>query len=178
MSAASSATGAPPAASTKKEIYTYSAPWPVYSLAASHITAPDRAFRFAVGSFVEEYSNKLQIIQLDEDKGEFVLKAQMDHPYPTTRVQWAPEPLCNARDMLATSGDYLRLWLVGPDGDVKQECTLNNVRSHTNPCPPQAPPLLKRPSPTPPPPHTHTPPAHPPRARIARRTRTASTVRP
>lgn len=112
----------------KKEIYTYRAPWQVYSLAASNRTTPEHAFRFALGSFIEEYSNKIQIIQLDDERGEFVSRAVVDHPYPTTRLQWAPEPLCQTRDLLASSGDYLRLWAVQPDGDVRQECTFNNVR--------------------------------------------------
>jgi WD repeat-containing protein 68 len=112
----------------KKEIYTYSAPWPVYSLAASHSQDPRLSHRYCFGSFVEEYSNKLQIIQLDDEKGEFVVRSTMDHPYPATRIQWAPEPLCATRDVLATSGDYLRLWAVSADGEARQECTLNNVR--------------------------------------------------
>ena len=152
----------------KKEIYTYQAPWPVYATAASHSTEPSRlqrcgrahalhprrkrappthtrpspsTSRYCFGSFIEEYSNKLQIIQLDDEKGEFVVRSTMDHPYPATRIQWAPEPLCSSRDMLATSGDYLRLWTVGPDGEAKQEVTLNNVRAA---CPPPLPPSSPR----------------------------------
>ena len=123
----------------KKEIYTYSAPWPVYALSASHSSDPRLTHRYCLGSYVEEYSNKLQIIQLDEDKGDFVVRSVMDHPYPATRIQWAPEPLCSSRDMLATSGDYLRLWTVGPDGEAKQEVTLNNVRAA---CPTASPSFL------------------------------------
>lgn len=71
-------------------------------------------------------------MQLDESKGaggsDFVVRGSIDHPYPTTHIQWAPDPLCNTRDLLATSGDYLRLWHVREDGEVKPECTLNNVR--------------------------------------------------
>ena len=84
-------------------------------------------------------------MQLDETRGgaggEFVVRGSVDHPYPTTRIQWAPEPLCSSRDMLATSGDYLRLWTVGPDGEAKQEVTLNNVRARGAPPPP--PPRLR-----------------------------------
>jgi hypothetical protein len=45
----------------KKEIYTYEAPFTVFGLAASQRTSPEHAFRFAVGSFIEEYSNKVQV---------------------------------------------------------------------------------------------------------------------
>jgi WD repeat-containing protein 68 len=43
----------------KKEIYTYEAPWTLYGLACSQ--RPDQPFRFAVGSFIEEYCNKVQV---------------------------------------------------------------------------------------------------------------------
>ncbi len=121
---------------------------------------------------------QVQVIQLDEDRGEFVLKASFDHPYPTTKMMWIPDqvPLGLARkgsypsvcppslprllpsslppflpspilpifplpppilppsslqtgqlpDLVATAGDYLRLWRV-TDSDVRQECMLNNV---------------------------------------------------
>lgn len=59
--AASAAAAAPASEPKRREIYTYNAPWPVYSLASSNRSAPEHAFRFAVGSFVEEYSNKVQV---------------------------------------------------------------------------------------------------------------------
>jgi hypothetical protein len=39
------------------EIYTYKAPWPLYSMAWN--VRPGHPFRLAVGSFVEEYTNKV-----------------------------------------------------------------------------------------------------------------------
>ena len=48
----------------KKEIYTYDAPWPVYGMAWS--TKPEHKFRLALGSFIEEYSNKVnRLFSLD-----------------------------------------------------------------------------------------------------------------
>ena len=41
----------------KKEIYRYSAPWQLYGINWS--VRPDRRFRIAVGSFIEDYSNKV-----------------------------------------------------------------------------------------------------------------------
>lgn len=64
----------------RKEIYTYEAPWPVYGLGGSQRPGKENEFRFAVGSFVEEYTNKVQIVQLDDDKGEFVGRQIFDHP--------------------------------------------------------------------------------------------------
>lgn len=56
----------------RKEIYKYLAPWPLYSMNWS--VRPDKRFRLALGSFVEEYNNKVQIVSLDEDTSEFSAK--------------------------------------------------------------------------------------------------------
>jgi WD repeat-containing protein 68 len=48
-------------------------------------------FRLALGSFVEEYNNKVQIVSLDEDTSEFSAKSTFDHPYPTTKIMWIPD---------------------------------------------------------------------------------------
>jgi len=44
----------------RKEIYKYEAPWTVYSMNWS--IRPDKRFRLALGSFVEEYNNKVTFI--------------------------------------------------------------------------------------------------------------------
>lgn len=77
---------------------------------------------------IERYAShvQVQIVQLDEDRGELMHRATFDHPYPTTKVMWIPDPATHYPDLLATSGDYLRLWRVG-NGEVHQECMLNNV---------------------------------------------------
>ena len=41
----------------KKEVYEYSAPWQLYGMNWSF--RPDKRFRLALGSFVEDYSNKV-----------------------------------------------------------------------------------------------------------------------
>jgi DDB1- and CUL4-associated factor 7 len=69
----------------------------------------------------------VHIIALDDEKGEFAVSSTFDHPYPTTKILWAPEAAAREKDLLATTGDYLRLWRVTPD-DTKLECLLNNVR--------------------------------------------------
>jgi len=61
-SASSSSTGV-----KRKEIYKYEAPWTVFSMNWS--VRPDKRFRLALGSFVEEYNNKVQIVSLDEKCG-------------------------------------------------------------------------------------------------------------
>jgi WD repeat-containing protein 68 len=73
----------------RKEIYKYEAPWAVYGMNWS--VRPDKRFRLALGSFVEEYNNKVQIVMLDEESGEFTSRSVFDHPYPTTKIMWIPD---------------------------------------------------------------------------------------
>jgi len=76
---------------------------------------------------------------------------EFDHPYPCTKILWSPEtgeggdsinntprpPEGNfgAKDLLATTGDYLRVWNTTDDGSgrglvqVKKECLLNNNKT-------------------------------------------------
>jgi hypothetical protein len=58
MSSSSSAA----AASAAAEIFTYDAGWPAYASAWS--THPNRPFRLALGSFVEDYANRVRIVEL------------------------------------------------------------------------------------------------------------------
>lgn len=48
------------------------------------------------------------------------------HPYPPTKLQWVPDKDGTRPDLLASSGDHLRLWRVGAEG-VRLEQLLSNV---------------------------------------------------
>ena len=69
-----------------------------------------------------------QIIQLtDGDKEDGITAlTTFSHPYPCTKIMWAPEKLAGARDLLATTGDYLRLWHCTDEGDMRMEALMNN----------------------------------------------------
>eukprot|EP00887_Chlorella_sp_A99_P008034 scaffold12.g8034.t1 len=126
--AAGAAAAAQPAAApagARAEIVTHESPSLVYALGWS--ARPDRPFRLAVGSFIEDYNNRVEILQLDEASGALVSppKLSFTHPYPPTKIMWVPDKDCSRRDLLATAGDFLRLWAVGPDG-VKLEKLLSN----------------------------------------------------
>lgn len=110
----------------RKEIYKYEAPWTLYSMNWS--VRPDRRFRLAVGSFVEEYNNKVQIVALNEETSEFAAVSTFDHPYPTTKIMWIPDSKGLFPDLVATSGDYLRVWRVG-ETETRLECLLNNNKN-------------------------------------------------
>ncbi len=149
---------ASPGLETSKEIYTYKAPWDVYALAVSNRPGSKYEHRYAIGSYVEEYNNKvqvcmglafrwrlscqqprmqstmhslLQIVQLKDGSVEegFECLSTFAHPYPCTKIMWAPEKLSQSRDLLATTGDYLRLWHSTDEGDMRLEALLNNNSS-------------------------------------------------
>ncbi len=127
----------------QKDIYTYIAPWTIYGMAWSE--RRDQPYRLAIGSFIEEYNNKVSIVQLRESSGnnsnnnnnnsttttsssvELQQVASCEHNYPTTKIQWYPSGATNVPDLLATSGDYLRLYQVQESSVVKQSI-FNNVR--------------------------------------------------
>jgi DDB1- and CUL4-associated factor 7 len=81
-------------------------------------------FRLAIGSYVEQYSNTVSIMKkvphdllpasTSADPSQHLYKAgEFDHPYPCTKIVWSPDVRnTNSRDLLATTGDYLRVWNV------------------------------------------------------------------
>ncbi|CAJ0753646.1 15829_t:CDS:2 [Entrophospora sp. SA101] len=109
----------------KKEMYEYRAPWSLYGLDWSKRPG-DESFRLAIGSFIEEYSNKIEIITLSElayddpylprpMASDFVRIAEADHRYPITKVLWEPYKGGSTPDLLATTGEYLKLWEIIDD---------------------------------------------------------------
>jgi len=90
-------------------------------------------FRLAVGSFVEEYNNKIKLVKLDSKSSKLVEFGQIEHPYPATKIVWIPDSGNRYPDLLATTGDYLRLWKVeeevGGKAEVPMQTVLNNNKS-------------------------------------------------
>ena len=127
-----------------KEIYTYETPWTAYAMAWCRRPDEGCRYKMAIGSYKEEYSNLLQIIQLQSDhtgQKRFRKLCEIDHPYPPTKVMWAP-PKFNygtgtggMTDLLATTGDYLRLWSLDADNKADMKAILNNNK-HTEYCAP------------------------------------------
>uniref|UniRef100_A0A8C6XL41 DDB1-and CUL4-associated factor 7 n=1 Tax=Naja naja TaxID=35670 RepID=A0A8C6XL41_NAJNA len=124
----------------RKEIYKYEAPWTVYAMNWS--VRPDKRFRLALGSFVEEYNNKVQLVGLDEESSEFICRNTFDHPYPTTKLMWIPDTKGVYPDLLATSGDYLRVWRMRPLGDGSSNKSFRNVPVRTSLNPPEENPAM------------------------------------
>ncbi|EXJ79328.1 hypothetical protein A1O3_08830 [Capronia epimyces CBS 606.96] len=130
----------------------YTAPWPIY--AVDWCKWPQRsnngsAGKVAIGSYLEDNHNHIQILdtqrsQIDPDYPhgelglEFVKTAEATHAYPVTRILWEP-PSSNKQttDLLATSGDHLRLW------SLPNEQLSYASNSITRPANAKSPPLAK-----------------------------------
>ncbi|KAF9365803.1 ddb1 and cul4 associated factor 7 [Mortierella sp. NVP85] len=132
MSSSPSASGPASSRLLRKEILSYSAPWPVYGLDWSNQPTEREALRLAVGSFIEDGSNKIQVITLQDFAGHdgkdynpnsmsdwVPLAETSSQQYPVTKIKWEPYKGGHRRsyDLLATTGDYLRLWDLKDDLD-------------------------------------------------------------
>ena len=140
----------------RKEIYTYQAPWTVYSLSWSVRQDTTSQFRLAIGSYQEQYANVVSIIKKrnnenastnndgsdipgssggGHESSQLYQAAEFAHPYPCTKLMWSPDLRHGATDLLATTGDYLRLWsLAGGENDddelkVTKKALLNNNKT-------------------------------------------------
>lgn len=63
--------------------------------------------------------SQVQLVGLDEESSEFICRNTFDHPYPTTKLMWIPDTKGVYPDLLATSGDYLRVWRVSKSPQEK-----------------------------------------------------------
>ena len=114
--------------SPKGEIYNYQAPWVIYALNWSN----RKPFRLALGSFVEDHSNGIQIVDLDMERDSFRQVTQFGHSYPPTKLMWRPDAPMGTSDLIATTGDFLRLWEVKDDDSVTEKFMFStNVRHST-----------------------------------------------
>ncbi|XP_010654117.1 WD repeat-containing protein LWD1 [Vitis vinifera] len=115
----------------KPGVYTYMAQWPIYSLAWS--VRRDKKSRLAVGSFLEDYSNKVEVVQFSQETLDFSTDSRLvfDHPYAPTKLMFFPSEEAMNPDLIATSGDYLRLWEIHDDR-IELKALLNGNKSEFN----------------------------------------------
>ncbi|KAL3473453.1 WD40-repeat-containing domain protein [Aspergillus californicus] len=107
----------------------YLTPWPIYAVDWCKWPVPGNSGSFsgkiALGSYLEDHHNYIQILDTHmalpdpdtpdaapgEVKLEYVKTAEATHSYPVTRILWEPpSSQKQSTDLLATSGDHLRLW--------------------------------------------------------------------
>lgn len=121
------------------EQYTYTAPWMVYSLGWS--SRPDRPYRLGFGSFIDDSAhgpNKIAVVHLNEPTQQLVLDAEESLPYPATKVMFAPDHSGGSTDLVATSGDQMRLWEMTPNAGngMKLKATLTSSSKGAEYCAP------------------------------------------
>jgi len=68
------------------------------------------------------------VVALNEEQSAITVVSTFDHPYPTTKIMWIPDSKGSYPDLLATSGDYLRVWKP-LQGETRMECVLNNNKT-------------------------------------------------
>ena len=109
------------------EIYTYEAPWHLYAMNWS--VHQDKKYRLAIASLLEQFPNRVEIVQLDDSNGEnwFDLNLSFEHPYPPTKTIFIPNKKCTKLDLLATSNDFLRVWRISDDR-IKLKTSLTGPR--------------------------------------------------
>jgi DDB1- and CUL4-associated factor 7 len=76
-------------AQDKKQIYTHESQWNLYAI--NFCNRPEKNFRLALGSFIEDTQNKVEIIKLDEEKNNFEHCTYFDHEYPPSKIMWIPD---------------------------------------------------------------------------------------
>lgn len=112
----------------KPGVYTYIGQWPIYSVAWS--VRHDKGSRLAIGSYLEDYSNKVELVQFNNDTSDFTTDSRLvfDHPYAPTNLMFFPSEDTANPDLIATSGDYLRLWEIHDDR-IELKALLNSNKS-------------------------------------------------
>ncbi|KAL8747037.1 MAG: hypothetical protein Q9190_001035 [Brigantiaea leucoxantha] len=132
----------------------YLAPWPVYAFDwckwPVQSNAGDLAGKIALGSYVEDGHNFIQILdshitsEPDDSSPDapqygldFVKTAEATHSYPVTRILWEPaSSQKQSTDLLATSGDHLRLWSLPTQPSYNPSSSISRS-SNNNPIVPQ-----------------------------------------
>lgn len=89
----------------------------------------DKPFRLGLGSFIQDYTNRVQIVSLDEDSETLRSNPKLlfNHPYPPTKLQFIPDRHGTQRDLLATSSDFVRLWHITSDGITEEKTLQSNA---------------------------------------------------
>ena len=97
---------------------------------------PRSAFRLGIASLTSDYRNRLAIVGLQDERvlveddvdyadyPDFVTLVEAQHGYPATRLQWQPATAnsfawsqkIGMAELLATTGDALRVWEYASDG--------------------------------------------------------------
>ncbi|KXJ86932.1 WD repeat-containing protein [Microdochium bolleyi] len=120
----------------------YVAPWALYAFDWCKWAPQGKgAGKVAIGSYLEDGHNFIQILDTQvvntppelytpgssKYSLDFTKVAEATHSYPVTRLLWEPpSSQKQSTDLLATSGDHLRLWSLPSDGQATYSNSINN----------------------------------------------------
>ncbi|KAL7073485.1 hypothetical protein ACQ4LE_007027 [Meloidogyne hapla] len=121
----------------RKEIYRYTCEDILFAAAWSNKIYEDRRFRLVAGTLLDEekiMSNKVFIIELDENIGELVRRATFPHGYPISATKFIPDQDPSQPELFATTSNHLRIFRYHPNRDfnhipITLECELNSTKS-------------------------------------------------
>ncbi|GMP25044.1 hypothetical protein CsSME_00002093 [Camellia sinensis var. sinensis] len=117
---------------------TYDSPYPLYAMAfSSSARSPPHHHRIAVGSFIEEYNNRVDIVSFDEETLTMKTNPNLsfEHPYPPTKLMFHPNPSASLRkssDLLSAttpSNPFLSSTTARPASSVPPSLHLIGTRS-------------------------------------------------
>ena len=91
----------------ENQVIPYEAPWNIFAVAFSN--NPHYPFRMGVASFLAETANYVEIIQLNQQR-KFQKKATFEHRFPPTKILFNPDLTGNSPDLIATSGENLKIY--------------------------------------------------------------------
>lgn len=92
----------------------YNSTYPLNTFAFSY--RPDERFRFALGSYLINQENHIDIIQYCERENLYLKLHTINQTYPASKLQWIPDETGQFIDILAISSDHLRLWNIDNTG--------------------------------------------------------------
>jgi WD repeat-containing protein 68 len=112
----------------------YQTPWPSYALAWSSSVREASRFRLAVGSCLQDETNKIQVVEMAEESKTLEVVAEVEHPYPATKLMWresdgreAEQARGRGLDLLASTSTTLNIWKL-EDGQITLKTELANKR--------------------------------------------------
>ena len=113
----------------------YIAPWNIYAYDWCKWTVNNGtgAGKMAICSYLEDPHNFIQIVDTDVEQHDantynlgFSRVAEATCSYPVTRILWEPpSPQKQTTDLLATSGDHLRLWSLPSNAQTPTSNTIH-----------------------------------------------------
>lgn len=84
-------------------------------------------YTVGIGSFLEETDNHVSILQLSTEKSSFEPILTFPHKYPPTKLMWIPDIRGSYDNIMATSGESLKIYMINDEKKVELKSDLRNV---------------------------------------------------